>query len=212
VLDSLMRLLHPFIPFITDEVAEKLPCNGDTIIRGPFPVVDDSLADPEAEKNMGYLMGLVAAVRNIRAEMGIAPSAKLPVIIVPITSEERALIHENAHMLNVLGRVSDLIVVGESEKAKPPRLSATAVVNETQVFVPLEGVVDPEAETARLEKELAKINKDLSAVRTKLDNEDFVQKAKPEAIEKQQTKRADLEAKSAGLNSSLTRMKKLLEE
>jgi len=209
VLHSLVLLLHPFIPFITEEIASRIPGSGDTIMLGPFPVFDESKNDPEAEKEMGLLMGLITAVRNIRAEMNIAPSKELPVFVIPSTHEEAELVRSSEPMMVFLGRIARLNVQDPSSATMAPRMSATAVCGEMRVFVPLEGIIDPEAEIDRLEKELARVQKDLSTVEKKLSNQDFLSKAKPEAVEKQQQKFGELSAKSTGLKESLERMRKL---
>jgi valyl-tRNA synthetase len=209
VLDSLLRLLHPIIPFITEEIASRVPGNSETIMRGPFPEFDESKQDREAEEKMELLMGLISVVRNIRAEMNLPPGKKLPVIIAPSTEAERELIVENEPMALSLGRIENLQVGNPGTDVPPPRMSATGVVGELKIFVPLEGIVDPEAEISRLEKELGKIDKDLSGVEKKLSNENFIAKAKPEAVEKQRKRSEDLTAKAAALNESLERMKKL---
>ncbi len=211
VLDSLMRLLHPFVPFITEEIAARIPDNGDTIIKGPFPTFDHAALDPEAERRMGILMSLVGSVRNIRAEMDLPPAMKLPVVVFASTEEEKALILSASDMVTTLARISDLRVEEPNSVAQPPRMAGTAVVGEMRVFVPMEGIIDPDAEIARLQKELAKIEKELAAADQKLSTEDFLAKAKPEAVEKQRKKSADLGARSAGLRESLDRMKKLRE-
>jgi valyl-tRNA synthetase len=211
VLDSLMRLLHPFIPFITEEIASRIPGSGQTIMRGPFPTFDASVEDPEAEGQMAFLMGIVTAVRNIRAEMNLPPARKLPVLVFPATPAEEELVLSNSPMVVFLARITDLKVENHSGQIEPPRMSAAAVVGKTRIFVPLEGIVDPAAEIVRLEKELTAVEKDLSAVNNKLSNESFLAKANPEAVEKQQKKSVELTAKSEGLKESLHRMKKLLE-
>jgi valyl-tRNA synthetase len=209
VLDSLLRLLHPIIPFITEEVASRIPGNGETIMRGPFPEFDDSAKDRGAEEKMEVLMGLISVVRNIRAEMNLAPGRKLPVIVAPSTEWERALIVESEPMVLSLARIDTLDIGIPGTDTRPPRMSATGVVGEMRIFVPLEGIVDPEAEISRLEKELGKIEKDLAGVRKKLFNENFLAKAKPDAVEKQRRKSEELTAKSTALKESLERMKRL---
>lgn len=209
VLDSLMRLLHPFIPFITEEVASKIPSNGDTIIRGPFPVVDESRLDPQAEQDMDIVMGVISSVRNIRAEMNLPPARKLPVIVFPSSDREFSLIDGNRDMVCSLGRIDDLNLETPGGTVAPPPMSATAVVGDMRVFVPLEGIVDPDAEVARLEKELAKVEKEFTAVEKKLSNENFLTKAKPEAIQKQRDRQAGLSAKLSGLGEALEKMRAL---
>ncbi|MFC1837000.1 class I tRNA ligase family protein [Thermodesulfobacteriota bacterium] len=116
VLDSLLRLLHPFIPFITEEIASKIPSNGDTVMRGPFPQVDPNLVDAEAEEQMGLLMELTASVRTIRAEMGLPPSKRLPVFLM-LTQEEgvREPIESNETMVVSLARMESLTLVSPSQ-------------------------------------------------------------------------------------------------
>jgi valyl-tRNA synthetase len=209
VLDSLMRLLHPFIPFITEEVASKIPSNGSTVINGPFPTVDTALDNPEAERKMGILMGLISAVRNIRAEMNLAPGKQLPLIVLPSSEEEQSVVEKDKQMVIALGRISDLTLSNPGEPVEVPRMSATAVIGEMTIFVPLEGIVDPDAEIARLEKELAKIEKELAGVDKKLSNESFLAKANPDAVQKQKDRQTELSAKAAGLGDGLAKMRTL---
>ncbi|MBI4963956.1 MAG: valine--tRNA ligase [Desulfomonile tiedjei] len=209
VLDSLLRLLHPFIPFITEEIASKVPAHGETIMRGPFPAYDDSKVDDEAERHMGTLMGLITAVRSIRAEMNLPPSKALRVLAVPSSENERTLVTSNSEMVILLGRMSELSVASPGENTEPPHMSATAVVGDMRIYVPLGGIVDPDAEIARLEKELAKVEKEFEAVDKKLSNENFLSRANPEAVEKQQEKRAELSAKLSGLGDGLQKMRSL---
>jgi valyl-tRNA synthetase len=209
LLDSLMRLLHPFVPFITEEIASRIPSNGGSIMHGPFPVYEEAAVDEQAEHDMGLLMSLITSVRNIRAEMGLPPSMKLPVDVFPASEEQAELVSSNQAMAVTLARISDLRVHQPVAAAEPPKMSAAAVVGDMRVFVPLEGVVDPEAEIARLQKEIAKIQKEMAAVENKLSDDSFLAKAKPEAVEKQQKRGAELSAKLAGLTENLDRMKKL---
>jgi len=209
VLDAIMRLLHPFIPFITEEIASKIPMSDSTVMRGPFPVFDSSRIDSEAEQAMELLMGLISSVRNIRAEMNIAPSKLLPVIVFPSSSNERDLVETNRTMIGSLARISSMDLADPGADREPPRNCATAVVGEMRIFVPLEGIVDPDAEIERLEKELAKIRKDFEAVQKKLGNESFLAKANPDAVQKQKDKEAELFAKLSGLGEGLTKMRAL---
>jgi valyl-tRNA synthetase len=211
VLDSLMRLLHPFIPFITEEIADKIPGNGDTIVSGPFPAFDQFRLDTKSEKEMGLIMELITSVRTIRAEMNLPPSSKLPVVIHPSSRDEQALIELNRKMITVLGRVSEMELLDPNQPVKAPAMSATAVVGNSRVFVPLEGIVDPDAEMARLDKEIAKVEKELNAVEKKLSNENFLSKAKPEAVQKQKERKEDLSSKISGLREAWEKMTKLKE-
>ncbi|HMK37138.1 MAG TPA: valine--tRNA ligase [Desulfomonilaceae bacterium] len=209
VLDALMRMLHPFIPFITEEIAQKLHGEGSTVMRGPFPEYQESRLDPEAEKSMGLLMGVISSVRNIRAEMNLPPGKALRVILNPVSDEEYGLMQANEPMIRSLGRISEMAVSASGSHAEPPRMSATAVVGEMRIFVPLEGIVDPDAEIARLTKEIAKVEKDMESIQKKLSNPAFVSKANPEAVQKQQDRQAELSAKLAGLSEGLAKMHSL---
>jgi valyl-tRNA synthetase len=209
VLDAILHLLHPFIPFITEEIAAKMNPQRATIMRGPFPESDESRIDPEAERKMDVIMGVISSVRNIRAEMNIPPSKILPAAAMPSTHEERALLESSLPLIRALARVGDLAVGTPGANTEPPRMSATAVVGEMRVFVPLEGIVDPDAEIARLNKELGKIEKELDSVTKKLSNSDFLSKAKPDAVQKQKERQAELSAKRMGLGSGLEKMRAL---
>ncbi|MCX5862327.1 MAG: valine--tRNA ligase [Desulfomonile sp.] len=207
VLDSLMRLLHPFVPFITEEVASKLSVGQDTIIAGPFPNADKSRIDEDAERRMGILMDLVTSVRNIRAEMNLSPALLLSVTVVCHTDEEMALVEGAGNIVRSLARIGQLTLVGPSDGVEVPRMSATAVVANMRVMVPLAGLVDPDAEIARLEKELAKIEKEFNIVEKKLSNDNFLSKASPEAIQKQQDRHVELSGKLGGLRAGLEKMR-----
>jgi valyl-tRNA synthetase len=208
VLDALMKLLHPFIPFITEEIAFRIPRNGETVMRGPFPEIDEQLDDPDAESSMAVLMQTITAVRNIRAEMNLPPSTKLPVQVVA-ESNGGDLVAGNRDIMVSLGRMLELTIVQSLAGHEPPPMSATSVVGDLRIFVPLQGIVDPDAEVLRLEKELSKIEKELAGVEKKLANEDFLAKAKPEAVDKQRHRREELAGKASGLNESLDRMRRL---
>jgi valyl-tRNA synthetase len=152
---------------------------------------------------MGILMGIISGVRNIRAEMNLPPAKALLLVVAPSSEEERGLVDANRHMIGSLGRVSELSLGNPGENREPPRMSATAVVGDMRIFVPLEGIVDPDAEIARLTKELAKASKDLEAVDKKLSNTDFMAKANPEAVQKQKVRQSELSAKLAALGEGL---------
>jgi valyl-tRNA synthetase len=210
VMDSLMRLLHPFVPFITEEIASRIPGNGATIIGGPFPGTHDDARDPAAEEQMGVLIGVVSAIRNIRAEMNLPPSRKLTALVVPGDEDTRDLIISNRHMVSSLARLETLDVAAvDHDPETAPKMSAVAMVGAVRVLVPLEGIIDPVAEIRRLEKEASAANKELDAVRKKLANENFIAKAAADAVQKQRDKGRELEARVNGLTESLGRMRKL---
>ncbi len=205
-LDSLLRLLHPFIPFITEEISSKLKPGADPIIRGQYPIPDQSLIDEHAEGDMQFLMSLIASVRNLRAEMNVAPGKMLPVVLGCASTEQVDLVRLNLPMVLNLARISSLDFYELTSGSVPPQESVTAVVNGARVYIPLRGIVDPDVEVARLKKELAKITAEYESVEKKLGNEDFLSKAKPEAIKKQQDRKAELSGKLIGLKEALEKM------
>ncbi|MGO8878134.1 MAG: valine--tRNA ligase [Desulfomonilaceae bacterium] len=205
-LDSLLRLLHPFIPFITEEISSKLRPDAGPIIRGQYPVPDQSLIDEGAERDMQFLMSLIASVRNLRAEMNVSPGKTLPVIFGCASTEQVDLIKVNLPMVLNLARISNLDFYELTPDSVPPQDSVTAVVNGARIYIPLRGIVDPDVEVARLRKELAKITVEYESVEKKLCNGDFLSKAKPEAIKKQQDRQAELSTKLIGLKEALEKM------
>jgi len=204
-LDSLLRLLHPFIPFITEEIASKLGSSSEPIIKGPYPSVDSHWIDERAENDMQFLMALINAVRNLRAEMNVSPGKTLPVIIACVTKEQMDLVRINTSMVMSLARILSLDLREYTSDFAAPKNSATAVVSGARVYIPLHGIVDLDAEISRLNKEIAKNTVEHEAVDKKLSNPDFISKAKPEAIEKQRKRQAELFTKLTGLRDALAK-------
>ena len=205
-LDSLLRLLHPFIPFITEEISSKLRPNSGPIIIDQYPVLDKSLIDEHAEGDMQFLMSIIASIRNLRAEMNVSPGKALPVVLGCSSIEQLDLVRLNLPMLLSLARISELDFYELTPDSVPPHDSVTAVVNGARVYIPLRGIVDPDVEVARLRKELARITAEYESVEKKLGNEDFLSKAKPEAIKKQRDRKAEMSGKLIGLKEALEKM------
>jgi valyl-tRNA synthetase len=155
---------------------------------------------------MQFLMSLIASVRNLRAEMNVSPGKTLPVIFGCASTEQVDLIKVNLPMVLNLARISNLDFYELAPDSVPPQDSVTAVVNGARIYIPLRGIVDPDVEVARLRKELAKITVEYESVEKKLCNGDFLSKAKPEAIKKQQDRQAELSTKLIGLKEALEKM------
>jgi len=208
-LDRILHLLHPFIPFITEEIASKIQGERASITCGPFPVADRSLINEEAEATASLLMELITAIRNIRAEMNIPPARPLKAFAVCSSDREVDALEKARAMIETLGRLESFTIVRDAADADIGRLRATAVVKNVHIMVPLAGVVDPRAEIKRLEKEISKHQKDFDAVRAKLSNPNFLDKASSEAIEKQKAREQELSGKLTGLMAGLERMRSL---
>jgi len=186
VLDQALRLLHPFMPFITDEIWRKLPLDPNgrppsiMVASWPDPTWADAWIDEPAEKAIEVLKAVVTAVRAVRARYGLSPRTELAVT-VKSSAETTAILEENAPLITSLGRISSLEV---SEHANKPAHASITVTSGLEIYVPLEGVVDFEAERAKLGREREKVATDLERFERKLSNEGFLSKAAPDIIER----------------------------
>jgi valyl-tRNA synthetase len=183
VLDKALRLLHPFMPFITEEIWQQLPHEGESIMVAEYPQERPELSDKEAVKEMERIMGVITGVRNIRGEMGISPLTQIKIILIA-EDEETAM-----ELMEHLGFVKDLAKAKEAQirvQGERPRAAVTALAAGVEVFVPLEGVIeDPQKEQQRLTKELTRLHKDLDLTQRKLANVAFLHKAPPDKVQKE---------------------------
>ena len=204
-LHDTLIMLHPFVPFVTEEIWHKLPGTGESIMRAEFPEVAAGVRyeDPEAESGMALMIDIISAVRNIRGEMTIAPSVQIDVLVQAREEADRGRIQSHADMLSDLARLKSLRVEAPGEH---PKKMAAAVAGEISIFVSLEGVVDFGREILRLEKEINKITGELTALSKKLNNEDFLEKAPDAVVEKAKTRYQGLLEKQQKLQSSLERI------
>ena len=199
VLKNGLKLLHPFMPFITEEIWQKLTQDGTSIMVSPFPSLDESQIDEVAEREMGLVMDVITSIRNIRGEMGIAPSKKLRVIIsAPRVEEKTVIASAQGDIVNLAG-LEELAIKGDMEE---PKGVATGVVGAMRIFVLLEGLINIAEEKARLEKEMAKLEKDLAIVARKLANRDFLEKAAEAVIRKEEEKYKALRDKNVLLKAA----------
>jgi len=216
VLETALRLLHPIMPFITEEIWQTLPVGfrvqgsgsgvqkgkgiAESIMVAAYPIADEKLINAEIERDMQMVMDLILAIRNIRGEMNIAPSMQISVIVKVETKAFGEHLEKSAGYAKTLARIKDLRI-GVSE-AKPKSV-ATAVIAGAEVYVPLEGILDLTQEGDRLQKELAKISKDIEVFSKKLSNKNFVDKAPKEVVEKDTAKLEEFKVKREKLEQSL---------
>ena len=209
VLETTLRMLHPIMPFITEEIWQKLP--GElrkgrsrgaeaSIMTAEFPVPDPSLSDPVTEQDMQVVMDLILAVRNIRGVMGIPPSVHLEVIVRTESEDMGSHLATNGHYVRTLARVRSLRI-GKSETK--PKAAATGVIRGAEVYVPLEGVLDLGEERNRLGKEIAKTSQDIEMFSKKLSNPNFVERAPKAVVEKDTARLEELRAVRIKLEESL---------
>lgn len=194
VLEQLMRVLHPFMPFITDEIWQKIkPLSvnqGDaqSIMIDTFPSFENSLIDAHAEQDIEWVKAFVVGIRNIRGEMDIAPSKRLPVLLNNLSAQDHARLHSTEAYLLMLAKLERIEILGALATAPA---SATALVGEMEILIPMAGLIDKDAELARLSKAFDKLAKDIARTEGKLNNQSFVAKAPVEVIDKEKAKLSD---------------------
>jgi valyl-tRNA synthetase len=210
VLRDILVVLHPFAPFVTEEIWDKLPGTRGSIMRAEFPGpdghVDDRAALDEAEAQMALIMEIVTAIRNIRGEMNISPAARLQVTVQSADAAARGTLSAHQQIIVNLARLDTITV---EEQAKRSATAATAIVADHVVLVELKGVIDFGQEAQRLEKELGKLNKELSAINNKLNNDSFLAKAPAEVVTEVRVKQAALSEKQDKLSTTLERVRAL---
>ena len=201
ILESVLRLAHPFLPFLTEELWQKVPVtirlSGDTIMLQPFPVADEKLISDAATKDVEWLKTVVTGVRNIRGEMDISPARLVPILLSNGSSEDKKRLDKFTRELTFLVRPESLTWLGDNAE-KP--LSATALVGEMELLVPMAGLIDKEAELARLDKEIDRKQKDRGKTEGKINNPSFVEKAPDEVVQKERDKLQDLDSALEKLN------------
>ena len=210
VLMTSLKLLHPFMPFLTEEIWQTLVADGSAVMVAEFPTADEALADPGAEREMELIKEVITRVRNIRGEMNIAPSLKLKVTLsVPEDASVRDMLERGRVNITNLANLEVLTVTGETME---PKGVATAVAGPVRIYVFLAGVIDVAGEKGRLEKEIAKVEKDLAVVSRKLSNPDFLAKAAEAVVKKEQEKSRGLGEKRTALETALKRLAALAAE
>jgi valyl-tRNA synthetase len=200
VLEASLKLLHPFMPFITEEIWQKLPKSGDSIMVSAFPECDVDNSNAEVENAMDKVMEVITGVRNIRGEMNLNPGLKLNALIKTRHLDLEATLKKHSSFICELARVNQITIGPDIEK---PKVSASSVLGEMDLIIPLDGMMDLAEERSRIEKELKKIEKDLIFLDKKLSNPNFVKKAPAEVIEKDEKRKTTLSEKQAKLEIHL---------
>ena len=197
IMASTMALLHPFMPFITEEIWQHLPHEGETIMLSPWPLKDESEIDLKINEQMNLTIEVIRAIRNLRSEMNIPLGKKIEVIINANSKENYDYLTNTLSYIQSLASIENInLTIGLSEK---PSQAVTAVVHGIEIYLPLKGLVDIDKEIARLEKELAKMESEIKRIENKLANEGFVAKAPAEVIEKEKEKMVKYQASKEAL-------------
>jgi valyl-tRNA synthetase len=223
-LEALLRALHPFMPFITEEIWQRVrplvapleaaakPRAGvtatatDSVMASIYPAAGDYAADAEAEAEVAWLKQFILAVRQIRGEMDIAPSRRIPLLLRSGSVRDQALAERHFNWLARLAGLESIKVLGSHEAAPE---SATAILGDLTLLVPMAGLIDPKAEAERLTKLMAKNDGDITRLEAKLGNANFVKNAPPDVVAADRARAAELIARNAGLAAQLERVRRL---
>ncbi len=201
VLEHTLRLLHPFMPFITEEIWQHIPHEGESVMVSPWPDNEASKIDDVAEANMTAIMETIKSIRNMRAEVKAVPSKKSAVVLHFASETLQTVFASNQGYLTVLASAQPITL--EPLSAVKPENAMTAVVNGVEIYLPLKGLIDVEKETARLNKELDMLDNEIKRVTGKLSNVGFIGKAPAELVEKEREKQKGFEEKRSTVQERL---------
>ena len=210
VLKEMLILLHPFIPFVTEEIWHKLPGTDGSVMDATFlsdrPEDRKQLANARAEEEMDMLISVITGIRNIRGEMNIPPAKALDAVIQCPEAAARDFLEKEKALIINLAKLESLFI---SEPGEKPKSSAASVIEGAVIYVSLEGIIDIEKELARLEKETGKINKELIGITKKLSNDDFLKKAPADVVAKVKEKEDVLLEKQKKIEANIERIKSI---
>jgi len=210
VLETLLRLLHPLMPFITEEIWQRVAplagIPGPSIVIAPWPAAADFPADAVAEQELGWIMQVVLGIRQIRGEMDIAPSRRVPLLLQHAGALELDLVQQHRALLTHLAGLESVRALAAHETPPP---AAAAVVGELSLLVPMQGLIEPASELQRLERRVQKLEQELNRARGKLANDSFVQNAPPEVVAQERQRLAEFERTRHGLTRHIEQVRAL---
>ena len=210
VLETLLRLAHPLMPYITEEIWQRVAPlagqTGNTIMKQPFPEPSTKKIDEAAIHEMEWVKNFIVSVRQIRSGMDIKPSKPLPVLLQNSNDNDKAKLERNRNTIDFLARTESITVLAENEEAPE---SATALVGEMKILIPMAGLIDKDAEIARLTKEINKKQNDVTRIETKLSNPNFVERAPEAVVEKERAKITEMLTALKSLEEQLKRIQKM---
>lgn len=204
-LTGILRLLHPFMPFITEEIYHYLPGHNKTIMLDPWPVKDDSRIWDSSLEEMQQIMNVIRALRNIRAEFNISPGAQIKTVLLVNDDSYRQVFTANQSYIEQMARVNEMEIV--RELGQKPAQAVSALTNQAEIYVPLEGVIDIDKEIARLQKDLKGVQNELARAEGKLNNQNFISRAPQEVIEKEKGKAEEFRTRKEGIMQRLEILK-----
>jgi len=212
VLEASLRLSHPLMPFITEEIWQRVAPLLDmkdegedkSLMNQAYPQADAALIDPQAEADIDWVKGIIIGIRNIRGEMDIAPGKAIPVLLRNGSEEDLRRLNENRLFLMKLAKLADITML--DTHAEPP-MAATQLYGDIEILVPLAGLIDKDAEASRLEKEIAKLEKNLAGIAAKLSNAKFVDNAPKEIVDVERERQRSSEAAIYALQEKLGKIR-----
>jgi len=210
VLEQSLRMLHPLMPFITEEIWQKaapaLGITGETIMLQPYPAQDQSVVDPDIDREMDWVKNVIIGIRNIRGELNISPAKSIPLLLAKGNSDDQQLLEKYRQFLVKLAKLDSADWLDDADSAPP---SAMQVVGDMEVLVPMAGLVDVAAELARLDKEKDKLDKEIARLGGKLGNAKFVDNAPPEVVAKEKEKMSNAETTLKQLQEQMDKLQQL---
>ena len=212
VLETILRIAHPLMPYITEEIWQRIKglagvsCEngeGETIMLAQYPEADDSLIDEQAIADLEWAQSVIVGVRNIRGEMNISPAKAIPLYFQNGSADDKRRLEENRQFLTKLASLETITWLEADDEAP---LSATGLVGEMEILVPMAGLIDKDAELARLNKEVDKLQKDVGRIEGKLNNPKFVDKAPADVVQKERDKLADMQSALGKLEEQIEKI------
>jgi valyl-tRNA synthetase len=209
-LEALLRLLHPIMPYITEAIWQRAAplagVNAESIMMQAYPLFHAGMVDDKSEAELEWLKSVIVSIRTIRSEMNISPGKQLPILLRKGSATDKANVDHLKSMLVTLAKIESIAWIANDETPPP---SASAFVGELEIYIPMAGFIDLEEETARLKKEMGKIEKDLTVVSNKLSNASFVDRAPVDVVEKEKARQSELTASLSKLEQQLDQLSKL---
>ena len=210
VLETILRLAHPLMPYITEElwqqVAPLIARGGETISKAPYPVADESKIDTDAEADVAWMKSVIVAVRTIRGEMNVSPGKAVPMLLSGGTASDRERLDRQHGLITVLAKLSEARFLTSGEKLPP---ASTQLIGALEVHVPMAGLIDAAAEIKRLEKQVGKLDGDIKGLSGKLGNPGFTDKAPADVVERERNRLADAHAQREKILSTIESLNSL---
>lgn len=207
VLEAILRLAHPLMPYITEEIWQRVAPlagkEGDTIMLQSYPLAEANKIDEQASADIEWLKAVMLAIRNIRGEMNLSPAKEIKVLLRNASTEDQRRLNETRVLLNKLAKLEQIDLLDANEEAP---MSATGLVAQMEILVPMAGIIDKDAELARLQKELEKLDKEIARLDGKLSNAGFVSKAPADVVEKERAKLSDMQLAASRLRDQHQRI------